>query len=57
MGFVEGDTWVRGLSDGARCESIGRAMDRHMMACWGGYWRRSTVHRDRTPPQNLGLRA
>ena len=36
MGFVEGDTWAPGLSDGARCELIGRAMDRHMMAWLGG---------------------
>ena len=36
MGFVEGDTWAPGLSNGARCELIGRAMDRHMMAWLGG---------------------
>ena len=36
MGFVEGDTWALGLSDGAQCELIGRAMDGHMMAWLGG---------------------
>ena len=30
------DTWAPGLSNGARCELIGRAMDRYMMAWLGG---------------------
>ena len=36
IGFIEGDTWALGLSDGVRCELIERAMDRHMMAWLGG---------------------
>ena len=36
MGFVEGDTWAPGRSNGVRCELIGRAMGRHMMAWLGG---------------------
>ena len=34
-GFVEGDKWAPRLSNGARCELIGRAMDQHMMALLG----------------------
>ena len=36
MGFVEGDTFAGGLTDGDRCELIGRSMVRHMMAWMGG---------------------